>query len=61
MEKVVRKGRLGDEPVPPLIEDRERAIQTFVEILRRGQSLYPNNGTTEGFARVYRIIPLSQS
>lgn len=61
MEKVVRKVRLGDEPVPPLIEDRELAIRTFFEILQRGQSLYPNNGTTEGFPRVYRIIPLSES
>ena len=61
MEKVVRKARLGDEPVPPLIEDKERAIETFYEILRRGQSLYPNHGTTEGFPIVYRIIPLAQS
>jgi hypothetical protein len=36
-------------------------MRTFFDILERGWSLYPDHGSTEGFPRVYRIIPLSQS
>ena len=61
VEKVVTKRRLDEGECSPLIEDKELAMRTFFEILQRGQSLYPNHGTTEGFPRVYRIIPLSQS
>jgi hypothetical protein len=61
VEKVAVKRALRDEELAPLIEDKELAMRTFFEILERGQALYPEDGTTQGFPRVYRIIPLSQS
>jgi hypothetical protein len=61
METVAVKRALADEEVAPLIEDKKLTMRTFFEILERGWALYPNNGTTEGFPRVYRIIPVTQS
>jgi hypothetical protein len=61
VEKIAVKRPLEDEKVAPLIEDKELAMRTFFEILERGQALYPDHGTRQGFPRVYRIIPLSQS
>ena len=60
MEKFAQKKNLLEEPIAPLIEDKELAMP-FFEILERGKALYPDDGTEPGFPRVYRIIPLAQS
>jgi hypothetical protein len=61
MERVARTLELHDERIPPLIEDRNLAMETFWEILRRGRSLYPDDGTGQRYPRVYRIVPLKGS
>ena len=61
MERVVRKIGLHDEPVAPLIENREEAMQTFYAILEMGKSRYPDNDAAEGDRKVYRVVPLKES
>jgi hypothetical protein len=64
MERVIRKIGLHDEPVEPLIENREEAMQTFYAILEMGKSLYANEPDTDaqqGHRRVYRVVPLKES
>lgn len=65
MERVVRKIGLHEEPVEPLIENREEAMQTFYAILEMGKSLYadtePDANTEPGHRRVYRVVPLKES
>ena len=61
MERVFRKTRLEEEIGSPLIKDPKLAMETFEAILERGWSLYPSNGSEEGFPRVYRIVRLEES
>ena len=62
MEKVVVKLPLESEGVPPLIADQEESLEIFGEILRRGAMFYPEEDqAANGFPRVYRILPLSES
>jgi hypothetical protein len=65
MERVVRKIGLHDEPVEPLIENREEAMRTFYAILEMGKSLYADTETDAdaqpGHRRVYRVVPLKES
>ena len=69
MERVVRMIGLHDEPVEPLIENREEAMETFYAILEMGKSLYADTeADTEadadakpGHRRVYRVVPLKES
>jgi hypothetical protein len=62
VEKVVIKRALATEGIPPLIEDREKALGIFEEILRRGAMFYPDyNETAEGYPRVCRIVALAES
>lgn len=60
VEKVVRKLKLKDEKEAPLY-DTEESMRIFFELLKRGRSFYPNNGTTEAFPRICRIAPLRES
>jgi hypothetical protein len=65
MERVIRKIGLHDEPVEPLIENREEAMQTFYTILEMGKSLYGNTeadaDTEPRHRRFYRVVPLKES
>jgi len=53
MEKVVKKLHLSEEKGIPLYE-REKSMKIFFELLRRGRSFYPDNGSTERYSRIYR-------
>ena len=59
MDKVVKKLPLKEERLDPLYETQE-SMQIFFELLKRGRSFYPNNGTSERYPRVYRIAPLKE-
>lgn len=61
VERIVKKLSLKEERLAPLIEDREESMRVFFELLKRGRSFYPDNGTTEGYPRVCRIAPLRES
>jgi hypothetical protein len=61
MERVARKLNLHDEKVAPLITDRTLAMETFWEILKRGRSYYPDEGTGQRYPRIYRVVPLEKS
>ena len=62
MEKVVTKRALATEGIPPLIADREEALATFEEILRRGTMFYPDYDEVAGdFPLVYRVVSLKDS
>jgi len=60
VEKVIKKLNLKDEKEAPLY-DREESMLIFFELLKRGRSFYPNNGTTESFPRICRVAPLRES
>lgn len=62
MELFVRKLKLHEETVAPLITDREEAMETFWAILERGDDFYPKIDEAEqGRPRVYRVVPLKGS
>ena len=62
MELFVRKLKLHEETVDPLITDREKAMETFWAILERGDDFYPKLDEAEQRRpRVYRVVPLKGS
>jgi hypothetical protein len=61
MEPFARKLKLHDEPIAPLIEDRNLAMETFWAILERGRAFYSDAETGQEYPRVYRIVPLKES
>ena len=62
MELFVRKLKLHEETVDPLITNREEAMETFWAILERGDDFYPKLDEAEQRRpRVYRVVPLKGS
>jgi len=62
MERVALKRSLETEGVTPLIEDPQRAMEVFEEILKRGTMFYPEaDETSPRHSRAYRIVPLAES
>jgi hypothetical protein len=62
VEKVAIKRPLATEGIPPLIENPQKALAVFEEILKRGAMFYPNaDESTKGHPRVCRIVALAES
>ena len=61
VERVVKKLRLHDEKIAPLIEDREEAMRVFWEILERGRAYYSADATEQRHPGMYRVVPLKGS